>query len=213
MQTVVVVDFGTGNLHSVSKAVEHVADGARVVVTREADLVRRADRVILPGQGAMGSWFEAMRARGLGEAVREVLAKVPVLGICVGMQALLEHSEEDGGVEGLGIIPGRVARFRRPAHAAGGPKIPHMGWNRVRQRAHPLWKGIADGSRFYFVHSYHACPAHESDIAGVTDYIVDFTAAIARDNLFAVQFHPEKSHAQGLALLGNFVRWNGTRDH
>ncbi len=210
MQTIAVVDFGTGNLRSVSKAVEHVATAAKVLVTRDADAVRRADRVILPGQGAMGSWFAAMRDRGLGDAVREALARVPVLGICLGMQAMLERSDEDGGIAGLGVIAGRVKRFVRPDGARESFKIPHMGWNRVRQTSrHPLWQGIEDGSRFYFVHSYYAAPTDPADVVGTTDYIVEFASAIARDNLFAVQFHPEKSHAQGLALLGNFVRWNG----
>ena len=213
MQTIAVVDFGTGNLRSVSKAVEHVAPRERIVVTRDANTVRAADRVILPGQGAMGSWFAAMRERGLGDAVREVLGRVPVLGICLGMQAMLDRSDEDGGIDGLGAVRGRVKRFVRPADANGAFKIPHMGWNRVRQAArHPLWAGIADGTRFYFVHSYFAAPRDDADVAGTTDYIVDFASAVARANLFAVQFQPEKSHAQGLALLGNFVRWNGIHD-
>lgn len=213
MQTIAVVDFGTGNLRSVSKAVEHVAPEADVRVTRDADDVRRADRVILPGQGAMGSWFAAMRERGLGEAVREALSRVPVLGICLGMQAMLERSDEDGGIDGLGVVGGRVRRFARETGATDAFKIPHMGWNRVRQAVrHPLWEGIADGTRFYFVHSYFAEPRDVAHVAGTTDYIVGFASAVARENLFAVQFHPEKSHAQGLALLGNFVRWDGVHE-
>ncbi len=213
MQRIAVVDFGTGNLRSVSKAVEHVAPDANVMVTRDAADIGRADRVILPGQGAMGSWFAAMRERGLSNAVREALARVPVLGICLGMQALLERSDEDGGIDGLGVVGGRVRRFVRNPDATESFKIPHMGWNRVRQAVrHPLWQGIADGSRFYFVHSYFAEPRESGDVAGTTDYIVDFASAVARGNLFAVQFHPEKSHAQGLALLGNFVRWDGVHE-
>jgi imidazole glycerol-phosphate synthase subunit HisH len=213
MQTIAVVDFGTGNLRSVSKAVGHVANDADVVVTRDPVVVNGADRVILPGQGAMGSWLEAMRDRGLADSVRRALTRVPVLGICLGMQALLQSSEEDGGTEGLGLFRGRVRRFERPADARGTFKVPHMGWNRVQQKnRHPLWNGIADQSRFYFVHSFHADPVDVSDVAGTTDYIVDFASAIAKQNVFAVQFHPEKSHTQGLALLNNFVRWDGTHD-
>ncbi|KAA3629887.1 MAG: imidazole glycerol phosphate synthase subunit HisH [Proteobacteria bacterium] len=210
MQCIAVVDFGTGNLRSVSKALEHVADDARVLVTREPHQIDLADRVVLPGQGAMGTWLDAMQERGLGVSVRRALERVPVLGICLGMQALLEHSDEDGGTEGLGLIKGEVRRFERPAMAERDFKIPHMGWNRVRQaRPHPLWDGIEDGTRFYFVHSYYSDPENRDDVAGVTDYIIEFTSAIARDNVFAVQFHPEKSHAQGLKLLANFVCWSG----
>ncbi|GJL81728.1 MAG: imidazole glycerol phosphate synthase subunit HisH [marine bacterium B5-7] len=214
MQQIVVVDFGTGNLHSVSKALQHVADNASVVVSRDADTIGNADRVVLPGQGAMGSWLAAMSRLGLGEAVARALDNVPVLGICLGMQAMLDHSDEDGGVEGLSIIDGTVTRFIRPAGDAGrGFKIPHMGWNRVHQaRCHPLWNDIEDGSRFYFVHSYYANPVRKVDIVGTTDYILPFTSAIAQANMFATQFHPEKSHTQGLKLLTNFVTWNGSYD-
>jgi glutamine amidotransferase len=211
MQRIAVVDFGTGNLHSVSKAVEHVADDVEVVVTRDARLIDDSDRVILPGQGAMGSWLSAMRERGLGGSVRRALENVPVLGICLGMQALLDRSEEDGGTEGLGFISGDVRRFKRPE--SGQFKIPHMGWNRVRQcRVHPMWAGIEDQTRFYFVHSYYAVPSDQQDVAGSTDYILTFASAIARGNVFAVQFHPEKSHTQGLRILNNFVRWDGKQD-
>lgn len=211
MQRIAVVDFGTGNLRSVSKAVEHVAAAAEVVVTRDPGLIDRADRVILPGQGAMGSWLAAMQARGLGASVRRALGRVPVLGICLGMQALFERSEEDGGTDGLGLVRGMVRRFERPPDAGREYKIPHMGWNRVTQcRRHPLWDGIDDGTRFYFVHSYYVDPLDAQVVAGTTDYIIEFASAIAFDNVFAVQFHPEKSHAQGLRLLGNFVRWDGS---
>lgn len=211
MQRIAVVDFGTGNLRSVSKALEHVAPDAEVLVTRESAVIEQADRVVLPGQGAMGSWLASMRERHLAASVGRALDRVPVLGICLGLQALLESSEEDGGTPGLGLFEGTVRKFERPVDDGECFKIPHMGWNRVRQvREHPLWEGIEDGTRFYFVHSFHADPCHDDEIVGRTDFILDFASAIARDNVFAVQFHPEKSHAQGLRLLGNFVRWNGS---
>ena len=211
MHRIAVVDFGTGNLHSVSKAVEHVAPGADVRVTRDPEIIDAADRVILPGQGAMGSWLAAMRESHFDGAVRRALERVPVLGICLGMQAMLETSEEDGGTNGLGIFPGQVLKFRAPSTSGVPYKIPHMGWNQVVQRrAHPLWRDIADGSRFYFVHSFYAQPSNDEDVVGETDYIERFTSAIARGNVFAVQFHPEKSHSQGMKLLDNFVRWDGT---
>ncbi len=207
MRRVAVVDFGTGNLRSVSKALEHVAPDAEVRVTRDPGVIDDADRVVLPGQGAMGSWFRAMTEFGLDGAVRRAVAEKAVLGICLGMQALLDHSEEDGGVDGLGLIAGRVRRFVRPDGLDPASfKIPHMGWNQVLQeRDHPMWHGIPQGSRFYFVHSYYADPVRPEDVAARTDYIVNFASAVSRGNLFAVQFHPEKSHAQGLRLLGNFV--------
>lgn len=212
MQRIAVVDFGTGNLHSVGKALERVAPKAAVGVTRDPRAIDAADRVVLPGQGAMGSWLAAMEQFALGDSVRGALGRVPVLGICLGLQALLERSDEDGGTSGLGVFAGDVPRFRAPTGGVERFKIPHMGWNRVRQaRDHPLWHGIADGSRFYFVHSYYARPRSAEDVAGETDYIVRFASAIARDNIFAVQFHPEKSHAQGLKLLSNFVRWDCRR--
>ncbi len=211
MQRIAVVDFGTGNLHSVCKALEHVAPNDQVIVTRDQEKISESDRVVLPGQGAMGSWLHAMDAYGLRDCVSRALAEVPVLGICLGMQALLEKSDEDGGIEGLGFVPGRVRRFVKPAGAdAGEYKIPHMGWNQIRQtRDHPLWHGIESGTRFYFVHSYYADPAFASDTVAETEYIVAFTSAMARKQVFAVQFHPEKSHAQGLTLLENFVAWKG----
>ena len=210
MQRIAVVDFGTGNLRSVSKALEHVAPDAEVIVTRAAECIDAADRVVLPGQGAMGSWLTAMRERQLEASIRRALKGVPVLGICLGMQALLEHSEEDGGTRGLGLFEGTVRKFIRPPASGHDFKIPHMGWNRVLQsREHPLWEGIEDGTRFYFVHSFHVDLRCADEIAGRTDYMIDFTSAIARGNVFAVQFHPEKSHTQGLRLLGNFVQWDG----
>lgn len=208
MQRIVVVDAGAGNLHSVSKALERVAPGDEVVVTRDPELVAGADRVVLPGQGAMGSWFAALDAARLRASVVAALDSKPVLGICLGLHALLDASEEDGGVPGMAWVAGLARRFARPADSAF--KVPHMGWSRVaRGFDHPLWRGIPDGSRFYFAHSYYAEPRDPAVVAGRTDYILGFCSALAKGGTFAVQFHPEKSHAQGLALLRNFVSWRG----
>lgn len=214
MQSIVIIDFGSGNLHSVAKAVEHVAPRAEVRVSADAAVICAADRVLFPGQGAMGACLAAMRGRGLETALRRALADKPFLGICLGLQALFESSEEDGGTPGLGFFRGRVRRFPGGVDADGVPrKIPHMGWNQVRQaRPHPLWAGIADGERFYFVHSYYARADDSRDEVGITEYGVSFTAAAARDNVFAVQFHPEKSQRAGLRLLENFVHWNGQEE-
>jgi glutamine amidotransferase len=209
--SIAVVDYGMGNLRSVSKAVEHVAPGASVVVTDDPAVVARADRVVFPGQGAMRDCMRELDARGLRQAVLDAAATRPFLGICIGLQMLFEHSEE-GDTPGLGVLAGGVVRF--PEAAMTTPegvrlKVPHMGWNRVTQEmAHPLWQNIDDGARFYFVHSYFVQPAEPSVIAGACEYGPAFTCAIARANIFAVQFHPEKSHASGLQLLANFVRWN-----
>lgn len=210
MQTVAVIDYGMGNLRSVSKAIEHVAPGARVIVTGDPQQIASADRVVFPGQGAMPDCMREMSASGLREAVLAAAANKPFLGICIGMQMLFESSAE-GETPGLGLFHGRVVRF---PHGMRGPdgtllKVPHMGWNQVRQtRAHALWSGIDDGSRFYFVHSYHPVAAIEGAVAGSADYGIHFTCAIARDNVFGVQFHPEKSHTTGLRLFSNFVAWN-----
>jgi len=193
-----------GNLRSVQKALRHVAPDADICITAEAERVRRSDRVVFPGQGAMPDCMRALSEHGLGEAVKESARAKPFLGLCVGQQMLFEHSDE-GDTPGLGVFAGRVRRF------AGGPglKVPHMGWNEVWQVApHALWKGVGDGSRFYFVHSYYCDPGEASLTAGGTDYPDRFTSAIARDNIFATQFHPEKSGTAGLALLGNFVQWD-----
>jgi len=218
MGAVAIVDVGTGNLHSVLKAVEHVAPRARPVVSADPQVIRRARHVIFPGQGAIGSCAAALEQRGLREVVLESIAAKPFLGICLGLQLLLDHSAEDGGVSGFGTVPGQVHGFaehfaREPAcdPVSGAPlKIPHMGWNQVRQeQAHPLWRGIPDQARFYFVHSFFAEVADPAHMAGSTGYGVRFAAAVARGNVFAVQFHPEKSQHAGLALLGNFVEWDG----
>ncbi len=206
---IAVVDYGMGNLRSVSKALEHVAPDAKVRITSRPEDLRVADRIVVPGQGAMPDCMRQLRERGLADAVVEATRAKPFLGICIGLQMLFEHSEE-GGVEGLGVLPGSVRRFPAGLADAGGNhlKIPHMGWNEVMQSAsHPLWHQIAEGSRFYFVHSYYADAADAGIQSGQCTYGLPFTAAVARDNMFAVQFHPEKSQAAGLQLLRNFVHW------
>jgi len=204
MTTVAIVDYGMGNLRSVAKAIEHVAADAKVLVTADPAAVAAASRVVVPGQGAMPDCMRELGSRGLRDAVIRAAEEKPFLGICIGLQMLFEHSEE-GHVPGLGLIPGAVRRFNL-AHAL---KVPHMGWNTVNQAMpHPLWENIANDSRFYFVHSYYVEPALPEVIASSTDYGILFTSAIARDNLFATQFHPEKSAQSGLTLLKNFMRWN-----
>ena len=199
---IAVVDYGMGNLRSVSKALEHVAPEAEVLVTADAALIRAAERVVVPGQGALPDCMRSLAASGAREAVLEALGAKPYLGICLGLQMLFEHGAE-GDTPGLGVLQGSVPRF-----ALSGLKIPHMGWNEVLQeRPHPLWAGIADRSRFYFVHSYYPAPRDRSLTAATCVYGVPFTCAVARDNIFAVQFHPEKSQSAGLQLLSNFVRW------
>jgi glutamine amidotransferase len=211
MSTVVVVDYGMGNLRSVAKAIEHVAPQADVRVSSNAAEIAAADRVVVPGQGAMPDCMRELSARGLRQAVVRAAAEKPFLGICVGLQMLFGHAEE-GDVMGLEILPGRVPRFPPAAMVAPDGtrlKVPHMGWNQVQQaEAHPLWDGIDDGARFYFVHSYYVEPESPEVIAGSTHYGIPFTSAVARANIFAVQFHPEKSAQAGLRLLGNFMRWN-----
>lgn len=205
MQKVAVVDYGMGNLRSVERALLHVATDAEVTITSDPDVVRRADRVVFPGQGAMRDCMAYLRSTGLQEAVREAAASKPFFGVCVGMQMLFDHSEE-GDTPGLGIMSGDVSRFR-PAPGSG-LKVPHMGWNEVRQcTPHPLWKGIEDNARFYFVHSFYCAPSDVSLSAGISEYSLGFTSAIARVNIFATQFHPEKSQSAGLALYRNFLAW------
>jgi glutamine amidotransferase len=199
---IAVVDYGMGNLRSVSKALERVAPQAEVRVTADPQAIRSADRVVVPGQGAMPDCMRQLAASGAREAVVEAAAGKPFLGICIGLQMLFERGEE-GDTAGLGLLPGRVPRF-----SLAGLKIPHMGWNEVfQERPHAMWQGIAERSRFYFVHSYYPEPADRSMTAGTCTYGVSFTCAVARDNIFAVQFHPEKSQISGLQLLSNFVQW------
>ncbi|HWJ95918.1 MAG TPA: imidazole glycerol phosphate synthase subunit HisH [Telluria sp.] len=212
MKTVAVVDYGMGNLRSVAQAVLHVAkdSGFDVIVTSRPEDVRAAERIVLPGQGAMPDCMRELADSGLRASVLEAAASKPMFGVCVGMQMLLDRSEE-GPTEGLGLIHGEVRRFQLAGQVqADGSryKVPQMGWNRVFQaQPHPVWAGVPDGSWFYFVHSYYARPSDARHSAGETEYGTRFTAAIARDNIFATQFHPEKSADQGLALYRNFLHW------
>ena len=209
--TIAVIDYGMGNLRSVWQALVHVADGREVVVTADPAIVAAAERVVFPGQGAMPDCMRELDARGLRAVVIEAAKSKPFLGICIGQQMLFEHSAE-GDVAGLGVFAGQVRRFpaEKMVSAQGERlKVPHMGWNEVVQtRSHALWEGIADASRFYFVHSYYVDPVLRQAISGTTNYGIPFTSAVARDNIFAIQCHPEKSAQAGLAMLSNFVRWN-----
>lgn len=213
MQTIAIVDYGMGNLHSVAKAFERVAGDARILVTHRPQDIAEADRVVFPGVGAMRDCMEGLVRLQLDVALREAMLVKPVLCICVGMQALMDSSEENNGVACLGVVPGEVRFFRNAlGEVAGrvGLKIPHMGWNQVRQTfEHPMWTGIEQNSRFYFVHSYFVQPRDAALTAGECEYGVKFSAALAVGKIFAVQFHPEKSQRAGLQLLGNFVRWSG----
>jgi len=221
LKTVAVVDYGSGNLRSVAQAVRHVVQGTgyEVRVTANAQEVMEAERVVLPGQGAMHDCMLALEHSGLLAAVRHAAAHKPLFGVCVGMQMLLDNSHEglDGApTPGLGLIHGEVVKFDLAGKIqpdGSRYKVPQMGWNQVHpatfQGSHPhsLWEGVPDGSYFYFVHSFYACPSDKRHIAGVADYGGAFAAAIARDNIFATQFHPEKSAEQGLALYRNFLHW------
>jgi glutamine amidotransferase len=211
MNKIVVVDYGMGNLRSVAQALRAVAPEAEVQISGEPAAIDRADRIVLPGQGAMRDCMRGLRESGVQDALLRAAATRPVMGVCVGEQMLFEASEE-GDTPGLALLPGKVVRFRLDGRLqADGArfKVPQMGWNRVRQvRAHPLWDGVADGSYFYFVHSYHAQPDNAAHTIGETDYGDAFCCAVARDNIVATQFHPEKSAAAGLRLYRNFVHWN-----
>ncbi|TGD72628.1 imidazole glycerol phosphate synthase subunit HisH [Mangrovimicrobium sediminis] len=211
--SVAVIDYGMGNLHSVASALRHVGAG-EVLVTCDPEAIRAADRVVFPGVGAMRDCMAEIRRLKCDEILAEALVQQhkPVLAICIGMQALMDSSEENDGVPCLGLVPGTVRHFGNPLVAADGErlKVPHMGWNAVDQvREHPLWAGIENGTRFYFVHSYYVHAQDRELVTGALHYGVDADAALARDNLFAVQFHPEKSHTAGLQLLKNFIEWNG----
>jgi glutamine amidotransferase len=209
MVDVAVVDYGMGNLRSVEQALRKVAPAAEIVVTDDADTITHAKRVVFPGQGAMPDCMRELDARGLRDAVLLAARSRPFLGICIGLQMLFEHSAE-GNVAGLGILPGKVVRFAANMHDAQGNKlkVPHMGWNQVRHVQHALWNGIDQDARFYFVHSYYVQPQDASLVQATSQYLQSFVCAVAKENLFAVQFHPEKSQAAGLQLLQNFMQWN-----
>ncbi len=215
---IAVIDLGLGNLRSVEQALCTVAPDMDVIVTSDSNTIEQADRVVMPGQGAIGTWFSALKERGLEASVRTSLTEKPMLGICVGMQALFTYCEEDGGVEGLGLFQGTVRHFsnfheRQQGGSKPRLKIPQMGWNQVAHtQDHALWHGIKNQSHFYFVHSYCANLSVDTDVSAVygeTNYGHEFIAAVGRGNVFAVQFHPEKSHDDGLTLLKNFTQWNG----
>lgn len=209
-----IVDYGMGNLYSVRRAFEHAAQGrCRLTVTADPQQIRDAERVVLPGVGAIGDCMTELERLGLREAVLAAARSKPFLGICLGMQALLEHSEESGGVDALGVVPGRALHFPRGELDSAGRvlKVPHMGWSRVQQSSsHPLWAGIEDGTWFYFVHSYYAVADDRRAVVGEAVHGRRFAAALARGSCFAVQFHPEKSQAAGLRLYRNFLDWNGS---
>ncbi len=213
MNRVAVIDYGMGNLHSVAKALEHASENVEVLVTAEAEKILQADRVVLPGVGAIRDCMSEIRRLGLDEVVHQVTnSGQPLLGVCVGMQAMMDFSEENNGTDCLGLFPGRVEYFGedlRDPQTNEKLKIPHMGWNQVHQQTdHPLWAGIEQDARFYFVHSYFVRPAEPSLSHASSDYGFCFSVALAKDNVFAVQFHPEKSQHDGLQLYQNFLNWN-----
>lgn len=203
MTRIALLDYGMGNLHSAAKALEHV--GATVDITNDPKLVAQADKIVFPGVGAMRDCIQGMQDAGIDEVVRQAVLNKPVLAICVGMQALMHHSEENGGSPALNIFDGVVKRFPEIQDL----KVPHMGWNQVKQidPSHPMWTDIEQDTRFYFVHSYYVEPTNSNLVAATCDYGIDFCAALHQENLFATQFHPEKSHTAGLQLLQNFVKW------
>jgi len=209
MVDVAIVDYGMGNLRSVEQALRKVASAAEIIVTDDLDTISNAKRVVFPGQGAMPDCMRELDARGLRDAVMLTARNKPFLGICIGLQMLFEHSDE-GDVAGLGILPGKVVRFASHMNDMQGNKlkVPHMGWNQVHHGQHPLWEGIAQDARFYFVHSYYVQTQDASLVQATSQYPRSFVCAVAKNNLFAVQFHPEKSQAAGLKLLQNFMQWN-----
>ena len=204
MQTIAIVDYGMGNVRSVQKALEYVAPDQHCILTNKPQIIRDSDRVVFPGQGAMGACMSALQSNTLIEEIKFSAASKPFLGICLGLQLLFDYSEENNGTNGLSIVPGKVLKFRN-----SDLKIPHMGWNRVNQVLnHPLWHKIENNSRFYSVHSYYVEEEDPNCVVGTSEYGQTFTSAIAFDKLFAVQFHPEKSQSDGLQLLRNFTTWN-----
>lgn len=212
MATVGIIDYGMGNLHSIAKALRYVASDEQIEVSFDPDALARMDRLVLPGVGAIGHCMDELRRLELDDMLREVLGQKPLMGVCLGIEALMAHSEESGGVDCLGAFPGDTVKFTETEVMPDGSrrKIPHMGWNQVHQeRHHPLWKDIAANSWFYFVHSYYVVPDDRRHIAGTTGYGVRFTSVVLRENVFAVQFHPEKSQSAGLQLLANFLEWDG----
>ncbi|MDF1644473.1 MAG: imidazole glycerol phosphate synthase subunit HisH [Pseudomonadales bacterium] len=213
MVDVAVIDYGMGNLHSASKALEFVAPGKKIVVTSDRDQILAAERVMFPGVGAIRDCMAEIRRLGLDTLLPELIKTRPVLAICVGMQALMDVSEENQGVDCIGVLPGKVRFFGDNLVDKNGErlKVPHMGWNQVKQvQDHPIWHGIESDSRFYFVHSYYVDAENDQQIYGSTEYSSTFTSVMADTNLFATQFHPEKSQHAGLALLKNFVNWDGS---
>jgi len=209
MSTIVIIDYGMGNLHSAAKAVARAVGKAKVIISSNPEEIKKADRVVFPGVGAMRDCMAGLQQLELIDVIRHVSNEKPFLAICVGMQALMESSEENNGVDCLSLFKGSVRYFGDSLGTGNKLKIPHMGWNQVQQSmSHSLWTGIKDNSRFYFVHSYYV-ETSENIVAGTTEYGVNFAASLAKDNIFAVQFHPEKSHKAGLTLLANFARWNG----
>jgi glutamine amidotransferase len=212
MRRVAVIDYGMGNLRSVSKALEAVSgQSAQVIVSSDPDAILSASHVVFPGVGAIRDCIDELKRLGLDEVVKEAASSKPFMGICLGMQAMLSHSAENNGIDALDIIPGEVKAFHKPLSAQGDKlKVPHMGWNQVHQTCnHPLWNNIEQDSRFYFVHGYFVSPADPALVAATTHYGNKFASAIYRDNVFATQFHPEKSQSAGLQLLENFVNWDG----
>jgi len=207
-----IIDYGMGNLHSLGKALERVSGADRIEISYDPAVLLKCDRLVLPGVGGVKGCMDELQRLELNQMVIEASRKMPMLGVCLGMQVMLDFSHENGGIASLKLFPGEVVRFPDPEpDAQPRLKVPHMGWNRVHQtQAHPIWAGIADDSWFYFVHSYHAKPAQPEHVLGSTDYIREFASVIGRDNLVACQFHPEKSQAAGIQLLANFVQWDGT---
>lgn len=211
MSSVAVIDYGMGNLHSIEKALQHAAPGVDVQIVSDTNAIHQADRIVFPGVGAIRDCMLALDESDLSEVIKDVAKTKPFLGVCLGMQALLTDSEENNRIKCLDVFKGHVEHFSKEMLDAKGErlKIPHMGWNQVAQKKHPLWKGIPQNSRFYFVHSYYVKPDDEQDSIATTEYPQKFTSALAKDNLFAVQFHPEKSQTVGLQLLKNFLTWDG----